>query len=308
MSTPALSSRGTIDGNGYPWWACHCKSKAAGGGGLGSEEGRCSGDWDKLYPCAGPAAESVTRGHLIEFMHSSDIEISNLVSHAALRHALRRLPWHPPPTSITVPKTPVGRPEAWAVRMVAAHPTVCCGRGGASQTLPRTSTGAAGRGRAVARGSPGGGRLIVMPLHVPGLHQNLRNSPFWTVHPFDCQHVTIRNIDIWAPVSSRRVHRAVCSLQRVACRTAWTRPACTVCALRCVHMRDGGAATARPTRRTPTASIRTAAATFSSRTFGTTAATVRTRAPHSLSSPLPTPLPALSGPSCLQLRRSARAG
>jgi polygalacturonase len=31
---------------------------------------------------------------------------------------------------------------------------------------------------------------------------NLRNSPFWTVHPFDCHGVTIRNIDIWAPAHS----------------------------------------------------------------------------------------------------------
>ena len=27
-------------------------------------------------------------------------------------------------------------------------------------------------------------------------------QPFWTVHPFDCQHVTIRNIDIWNPAHS----------------------------------------------------------------------------------------------------------
>ena len=31
---------------------------------------------------------------------------------------------------------------------------------------------------------------------------NLRNSPFWTVHPFDCHHVVVRNIDIRAPLDS----------------------------------------------------------------------------------------------------------
>ena len=109
---------GTIDGQGQPWWACHCISNAAAGLlGPGKHVGRepgvgpndCGVDWTKDYPCKGPGGERVTRGHLIEFMHSSNIEISNL---------------------------------------------------------------------------------------------NLRNSPFWTVHPFDCEHVTVRNIDVWAPAGS----------------------------------------------------------------------------------------------------------
>lgn len=29
----------------------------------------------------------------------------------------------------------------------------------------------------------------------------LRNSPFWTVHPYDCKNVTISNVTILAPVS-----------------------------------------------------------------------------------------------------------
>mmetsp|Transcript_19200 Transcript_19200/g.57082 ORF Transcript_19200/g.57082 Transcript_19200/m.57082 type:complete len:455 (+) Transcript_19200:41-1405(+) len=60
---------GTIDGFGEPWWACHC------GHADGVLEG-CSGDWNEMYPCHG--VETVTRGHLIEFMHSTHIEISNL--------------------------------------------------------------------------------------------------------------------------------------------------------------------------------------------------------------------------------------
>jgi polygalacturonase len=102
--TAADDAWGTIDGNGYPWWGCHCKKAMHG---LDEKQkqllGGCAG---RYTPCAGSASETVTRGHLIEFMHSSHIEISNLF---------------------------------------------------------------------------------------------LRNSPFWTVHPFDCQHVTVKNIDIWAP-------------------------------------------------------------------------------------------------------------
>lgn len=29
----------------------------------------------------------------------------------------------------------------------------------------------------------------------------LRNSPFWTLHPYDCKNVTISNVTILAPVS-----------------------------------------------------------------------------------------------------------
>lgn len=29
----------------------------------------------------------------------------------------------------------------------------------------------------------------------------LRDSPFWTLHPYDCQNVTIRNVTILAPLS-----------------------------------------------------------------------------------------------------------
>jgi polygalacturonase len=114
---------GTIDGAGQPWWACHCLAKeqdahaAAGPGGSSLEydaeartaTGGCSSSWHRQYPCKGPQKEDVTRGHLIEFAHSSAIEISNL---------------------------------------------------------------------------------------------HLRNSPFWTVHPFDCHGVTVRNIEIWAPAHS----------------------------------------------------------------------------------------------------------
>lgn len=28
----------------------------------------------------------------------------------------------------------------------------------------------------------------------------LRNSPFWTIHPYDCKNVTIRNMTILAPL------------------------------------------------------------------------------------------------------------
>jgi len=28
----------------------------------------------------------------------------------------------------------------------------------------------------------------------------LRNSPFWTLHPYDCKNVTIRNVTILAPL------------------------------------------------------------------------------------------------------------
>lgn len=104
--TSAADAWGTIDGNGYPWWACHCNSRTPESPDSHLRVGGdCSLDWG--YKC--PGKETVTRGHLIEFMHSSMIEISNL---------------------------------------------------------------------------------------------RLRNSPFWTVHPFDCQHVVVRNIDIWAPVGS----------------------------------------------------------------------------------------------------------
>lgn len=29
----------------------------------------------------------------------------------------------------------------------------------------------------------------------------LRDSPFWTLHPYDCSNVTIRNVTILAPLS-----------------------------------------------------------------------------------------------------------
>ncbi|KAL0318993.1 UNVERIFIED_CONTAM: putative polygalacturonase [Sesamum angustifolium] len=32
-------------------------------------------------------------------------------------------------------------------------------------------------------------------------HVTLRDSPFWTLHPYDCQNVTIRNVTILAPLS-----------------------------------------------------------------------------------------------------------
>ena len=28
----------------------------------------------------------------------------------------------------------------------------------------------------------------------------LRDSPFWTLHPYDCKNITIRNVTILAPV------------------------------------------------------------------------------------------------------------
>jgi len=71
---------GKIDGNGQPWWDAHRAGH-----------------------------ETVTRGHLIEFIHTDGIEISNL---------------------------------------------------------------------------------------------NLRNSPFWTVHPVYSRNIVVRNIDIWAPKDS----------------------------------------------------------------------------------------------------------
>ena len=70
--TSAEDAWGTIDGAGEPWWACHCQTKLAEQPDLGG----CSNTWDRLYPCKGK--EPVTRGHLIEFAHSSHIEISNL--------------------------------------------------------------------------------------------------------------------------------------------------------------------------------------------------------------------------------------
>ena len=78
-----------------------------------TESGGCSSSWAQQFPCKGPGKEEVTRGHLIEFAHSTDIEISNL---------------------------------------------------------------------------------------------NLRNSPFWTVHPFDCHGVVVRNIDIWGACSDQPSH------------------------------------------------------------------------------------------------------
>ena len=45
-------ARGTIDGGGSAWWACH---RGCNGG-----------------------KETVTRGHLIELMHTTHLEISNL--------------------------------------------------------------------------------------------------------------------------------------------------------------------------------------------------------------------------------------
>ena len=117
--TAAEGARGTIDAAGQPWWACHCHAKEQRARALGAgeeydaeirtESGGCSSSWAHTYPCKGPGKEEVTRGHLIEFAHSKDIEISNLF---------------------------------------------------------------------------------------------LRNSPFWTVHPFDCHGVRIRNIDVWAPAHS----------------------------------------------------------------------------------------------------------
>lgn len=32
-------------------------------------------------------------------------------------------------------------------------------------------------------------------------HITLRDSPFWTLHPYDCSNVTIRNVTILAPLS-----------------------------------------------------------------------------------------------------------
>jgi polygalacturonase len=29
----------------------------------------------------------------------------------------------------------------------------------------------------------------------------LQDSPFWTLHPYDCQNVTVRNVTILAPSS-----------------------------------------------------------------------------------------------------------
>ena len=101
--TSAEDAWGTIDAQGQPWWACHCGTKHRGG------LGGCSYSWNEQFPCKGPGQEQFTRGHLIEFMHSTNIEISNM---------------------------------------------------------------------------------------------NLLNSPFWTVHPFDCHHVVVRNINIWAPAHS----------------------------------------------------------------------------------------------------------
>ena len=87
--TAAENAWGTIDGAGAPWWACHCDTKEARArASLGpdaaydaearTESGGCSSSWAQQYPCKGPGKEEVTRGHLIEFAHSSDIEISNL--------------------------------------------------------------------------------------------------------------------------------------------------------------------------------------------------------------------------------------
>lgn len=122
MVTAAEGAWGTIDGAGAPWWACHCGAKEERARALlgpdeqeaydpeaRTESGGCSDTWKQMYPCKGPGKEDVTRGHLIEFAHSTDVEISNMF---------------------------------------------------------------------------------------------LRNSPFWTVHPFDCHGVVIRNIDIWAPAHS----------------------------------------------------------------------------------------------------------
>ena len=50
--TSASDAWGTIDGGGEPWWKCH-------------------------YGCNG-GRETVTRGHLIQLMHSTNLEISNL--------------------------------------------------------------------------------------------------------------------------------------------------------------------------------------------------------------------------------------
>eukprot|EP01048_Picozoa_sp_COSAG05_P005957 COSAG05_NODE_370_length_10716_cov_5.748422_1_plen_316_part_00 len=86
--TAAEGAWGTIDGAGAPWWACHCHAKeqrarAEGAGAeydaeVRTESGGCSSSWAKQYPCKGPGKEDVTRGHLIEFTHSKDIEISNM--------------------------------------------------------------------------------------------------------------------------------------------------------------------------------------------------------------------------------------
>lgn len=53
------SRRGVIDGAGRPWWACNRPERG-------------------FSPkCKGP--ETVTRGHLVEFMHSSGIELSHVL-------------------------------------------------------------------------------------------------------------------------------------------------------------------------------------------------------------------------------------
>ena len=55
------------------------------------------------------------------------------------------------------------------------------------------------------RAEPG----VVAPIelaHTSNLeisYLNLRNSPFWTVHPYSCTGVVVRNVDVWAPVHSR---------------------------------------------------------------------------------------------------------
>ena len=74
--TAAEGSRAVIDAQGEPWWACHCKSRSVFPDKNAKQLiGSCRGDWN-ASACVGK--ELYTRGHLLEFMHSSEIEISNL--------------------------------------------------------------------------------------------------------------------------------------------------------------------------------------------------------------------------------------
>uniref|UniRef100_A0A7C9AWA5 Endo-polygalacturonase n=1 Tax=Opuntia streptacantha TaxID=393608 RepID=A0A7C9AWA5_OPUST len=42
---------------------------------------------------------------------------------------------------------------------------------------------------------------IMWSSHIVIANITLRNSPFWTLHPYDCKNVTIRNVTILAPVN-----------------------------------------------------------------------------------------------------------
>ena len=61
---------GVIDGVGEPWWACHCATHSV------NPLGDCRIKYDP--PCQRAETETFTRGHLIELMYSSEIEISHL--------------------------------------------------------------------------------------------------------------------------------------------------------------------------------------------------------------------------------------